>query len=108
MLPPRHAGAGQNAGMPLTSILPLLHRGAEIGAGIAVDDDRALGQPRADLVAARVGADESELGDVVALDLEDVADGHCLARRADGERFDLLRLEAGERAQASAATRSSR
>ena len=82
---------------PLTAILPAAHLGAEIGAGVAVDDDLALGKPLPDLVASCVGADEAKLGGVGALELERIADGHGLTRRADGERLDVLRLEAGER-----------
>ncbi len=79
--------------LPLTSIAAALHAGAEIGAGIAVDDDLAFFELGADLVAACVGADELERARVVAFHLEGIADGELLARRADGERFDLLRLK---------------
>ena len=93
MLPPHHARARQDAGAAFDLDLAALHAGAEIGAGIAVDDDLAIVERGADLVAARVGADKLERARVLALQLEGIADGEPLARRADGERLDLLRLQ---------------
>ena len=65
--------------------------------GIAVDDDLTLRKPLPDLVASCIRADEAELGDVSALELESIADGQGLTRRTDGERLDVLRLESCER-----------
>ena len=92
-----HAGAGKGSCRAAHRNFACAHLGAEIGAGIAVDDDLTLRKPLPDLVASCVGADEAELGDVSALELERIADGHGLTRRTDGERLDVLRLEPGER-----------
>ena len=88
-----HARTGKHAGTAFDLDRAALHAGAEIGAGIAVDDDLAFAERGADLVAARVGADKLERARVLAFHLEGIADSEPLARRADGESFDLLRLQ---------------
>ena len=92
-----HAGAGERSDRAADRDSAGAHLAAEIGAGVAVDDDLAFGEPLPDPVASCVGADEAELGGLGALELERIADGHCRARRADAERLDVLRLEASER-----------
>ncbi len=84
-----HAAAGEGTGRPVDEERAAAHGGAEISAGIAIDDDLAFGEALADAVAAPVGADEADLGGVVAFDLEHVADGDRLAGGADGQRLDL-------------------
>src|SRR4029078_1368479 len=91
-----HRAAGRGAGIAFDQDLAARHAGADIGACIAIDEALDFGQCAADAVARAVGAYEPQRVGVVALDLEHIADGGPLARRANGDGLDVLQLLADE------------